>query len=240
MNNQDEITGSNYHMLKCIWMASGVIEYKLCDKKFDCENCQFDKVIRNFSSDDKHNASSIPTIINIVLNKLENIKYDEQIIYLKNNLIARQILPNTYYLGISPLLISYLDNVGMMMEFGAGRSISTGQTVMNFFGEWGTVSLSAPMNFSIYDKVNNPADDPMKSKWFAIIGAIQQEITAGTLDRSEWDVLHEKSITIIEDIKSSYPKVGPTMQDGGNQIKYLYQLVGKEKYLEILKSLLIS
>jgi len=238
MENPNEFTGSNYDMLKCIWMASGVIEYKLCDKNFDCENCQFDKVIRNFSSDDGHTSSGIPSIINIVLNKLGKINYDEQIIYLRNNLIARQILPNTYYLGVNPVLISYLDNVGMMMECGAGRSVSSGQTVMNFFGEWGTVSLSAPMNFSIYDKVNNPADDPMKSKWFAIIGAIPQEVASGKIDHTEWDLLHQKSIKIIEEIKTSYPKIGPTMQDGGSQIKYLHQLVGTDKYIGILNSLI--
>jgi hypothetical protein len=238
MNNQNESAGSNYNMLKCIWMASGVIEYKLCDKEFDCESCPFDKVIRNFPSDDKHNSAGVPNVINVILNKLKNLKYDTQIIYLKNNLIARQILPNTYYLGVNPLLVSYLDNVGMMMECSAGKNILSGQTVMNFFGEWGTVSLSAPMNFSIYDKVNNPADDPMKSKWFAIIGAIQQEITSGRLDYEEWDLQHKKSIKIMSDIKTNYPAVGPTMQDGGNRIEYLHQLLGKEKYLEILKSLI--
>ena len=238
MNNQNEFTGSNYGMLKCIWMSSGVIEYKLCDKKFDCETCQFDKVIRNFSSEDKLTSSGVPVIINIVLNKLENIKYDEQIIYLKNHLIARQILPNTYYLGVNPMLISYLDNFGMMMECGAGKSISSGQSLMNFFGEWGTVSISAPMNFSIYDKVNNPSDDPMKSKWFAIIGAIPQEISSGKLEFAEWDLLRQKSINIIKDIKTSYPKVGPTMNDGGSQFKYLHQILGKDKYLEILKTLI--
>jgi hypothetical protein len=220
-------------------MASGVIEYKLCDKKFDCESCPFDEVIRNFSSDDKHTSCGVPNVINIVLNKLENIKYDDQIIYLRNNLIARQILPNTYYLGVNPVLISYLDNVGMMMECGAGKNISSGQTVMNFFGEWGTISLSAPMNFFIYDKVNNPADDPMKSKWFAIIGSISQEISAGKLDHTEWDLLHQKSIKIIKEIKASYPKVGPTMQDGGIRIKYLHQLLGNDKYREILNSLIL-
>jgi hypothetical protein len=220
-------------------MSSGVIEYKLCDKEFDCECCPFDKVIRNFSSDDEHTSSRVPNIINIIINKLENIKYDKQIIYLKNNLIARQILPSTYYLGVNPLLAAYLDNVGVMMEYRAGKSISSGQAVMNFFGEWGTVSLFAPMNFSIYDIVNNPADDPMKSRWFAIIGAIRQEIISGKLDQAEWELKRRQSIKIMEGIKTSYPKVGPTMNDGGSQIKYLHQVVGNDKYLQLLK-LLIS
>jgi hypothetical protein len=239
MDNQYDSSSANSEILKCIWMSSGIIEYKLCDKNFDCENCPVDIEFGNFSSDGKHPSVRVPDIINIILNKLESIKYDTQIIYLKNHLIARQIQPNTYYLGVSPVLICCLDNVGVMMECGAGKNILSGQPVMNFFGEWGTVSLSAPFNFSIYDKVNNPADDPMKSKWFAIIGAIRQEITSGSLGHSEWEVSRTKSIKIIEDIKISCRKVGLTMQDGGSPAQYLHHVIGNDKYLEMLK-LLIS
>jgi hypothetical protein len=234
MNNQNETSGNNYHALKCIWMASGLIEYKLCDKQFDCENCPFDRVIRNFSNEEENLNTGMPNIINIILNKLRCIKYDEGIIYLKNNLIARQILPNTYYLGVNPILISFLDNVGIMMECGAGKNVLHGEPIIQFFGEWGTINLPAPMNFSIYDKVNNPADDPMIAKWIAIIGAIPQEISLGKLSKEGWNDLHSRSLELVEEIKLAYSKIGITMNDGGSQIKYFHQLIGKDKYIEIL------
>src|SRR4030067_3521666 len=31
----------------CIWMEAGIIDYKLCDKNFDCENCPFDTIIKS-------------------------------------------------------------------------------------------------------------------------------------------------------------------------------------------------
>lgn len=33
--------------MKCIWMEAGVVDYKLCDLEFDCENCPFDRSFRN-------------------------------------------------------------------------------------------------------------------------------------------------------------------------------------------------
>ncbi len=27
--------------LRCVWMSAGVVNYKLCDMNFDCENCEF-------------------------------------------------------------------------------------------------------------------------------------------------------------------------------------------------------
>jgi hypothetical protein len=36
---------------KCVWMASGVVTYRLCDLEFNCEVCPFDRAIRDsFSS----------------------------------------------------------------------------------------------------------------------------------------------------------------------------------------------
>jgi glycine cleavage system H lipoate-binding protein len=32
--------------MKCIWMTAGVVDYKLCDLEFDCENCSFDRAFR--------------------------------------------------------------------------------------------------------------------------------------------------------------------------------------------------
>lgn len=31
---------------KCIWMDAGVVSYRLCDRDFRCEECEFDSVIR--------------------------------------------------------------------------------------------------------------------------------------------------------------------------------------------------
>ena len=33
--------------LRCVWMDAGVVEYKLCDRRFQCETCPFDEVIRS-------------------------------------------------------------------------------------------------------------------------------------------------------------------------------------------------
>jgi glycine cleavage system H protein len=31
---------------RCVWMAAGMVAYKLCDRVFDCESCPFDAVMR--------------------------------------------------------------------------------------------------------------------------------------------------------------------------------------------------
>jgi len=237
MINENGYKSNSYEMLKCIWMASQIVEYKLCDKQFDCENCPFDKVIRNFSNDKGTQIVETINVTKTIAHKLHTIKYNTKIIYLKNNLIAKEIFQNTYYLGINPILITFLDSVSSIMAYERGKNIYAGQEVIQLFGSWGTVSLSSPMNFSIYDKVNDTLDEQIPSHWFAIIGATQQDIARVKVFEEGWNKIHEKAVGIIEGIKSYYPKVGETMHDGGKQIKSLHQLVGNKRYINILKSL---
>ena len=42
-NKQLSSTNESSH---CIWMSAGVISFKLCPIKFDCEQCDFDAVMR--------------------------------------------------------------------------------------------------------------------------------------------------------------------------------------------------
>ena len=237
MKDEKGLVNNSYNKLKCVWMDSNVIDYKLCDKNFDCENCQFYKVMKNMTNEVESRPSKIQNLIGIVENKLNSIKFDEKFIYLRNCFIMKQVLPNTYYLGVNPIFISFLDNVGITMKYDQSKNFYKGQPVVKFFDEWGSIILTAPMNFSIYDKVQNNSYDLIQSKWIAIICAIPQDVSVGCIDKQEWEKLHKKSIEILEEIKSDCPQVGPTMMDGGNQIKYLHQLIGKEKFLRIINYL---
>jgi hypothetical protein len=234
MSNENAHISSNYEKLKCIWMASQVLDYKLCDNQFDCENCPFDKVMRNLLNEKETQNTDI---VNTISNKLQSIKYDHKIIYLKNNLIAKKICNDTFYLGINPILISFLDTVSFLSVYESKKNILTDQQVINILGEWGSISLSAPMNFMIYDLLDFPIDTLLTFQWVAIIGAVDQEISKGKVLQEEWNTMHQKALATIEEIKSHIPQVGSTMMDGGTQIKFLHQLVGKKRYINILNSM---
>jgi glycine cleavage system H lipoate-binding protein len=36
---------TNIDSIHCLWMQAGVVDYKLCDRQYDCEHCPFDKAI---------------------------------------------------------------------------------------------------------------------------------------------------------------------------------------------------
>jgi hypothetical protein len=34
----------------CLWMLSGVLNYRLCDRDFDCEHCPLDRALRGIET----------------------------------------------------------------------------------------------------------------------------------------------------------------------------------------------
>lgn len=237
MKTDNDFKNNDYEKLKCIWMASQVIEYKLCDRQFDCENCLFDQGMRNMLNKKETHNSSTTNVVSEIFNKLQNIKYDNKIVYLKNNLIAKEICQNTFYLGINPILDSFLDAVNSITFNDNAKNISAGEQLIQICGGWGSISLSAPMNLVIYDKVADPSNNPLKSQWFVIVGDVNQEISNCKIYQEEWDKMYQNAVGLLDEIKSQAPKVGNTMMDGGTQINYLYQIIGIKSYINILRSL---
>lgn len=237
MDKESKYFNNNYENLKCIWMSSHVIDYKLCNNQFDCENCLFDKVIRNLIHKEESQLNETENILDAIFNKLQNIKYDDKIVYLKNNLIAKEICYNTFYLGINPIFNCFLDSNSSLIINENVKNVTTGQKIIEFSGAWGTYDLSSPMNLLLYDKVAEKIDNFSSSQWFAIIGVDNNQLHKAKLYLEDWDNMYTTSFNIIERIKSQIPQIGNTMLDGGIQIKYLYQLVGAKKYLDILNAL---
>jgi hypothetical protein len=36
--------------LPCVWMAAGLVAYKLCDRDLDCDGCPFDRAFRRMEA----------------------------------------------------------------------------------------------------------------------------------------------------------------------------------------------
>lgn len=54
MNGQNQHITSNQTvspgLIPCVWMQAGVVDYKLCDRNYDCDHCPFDEGLHTRSS----------------------------------------------------------------------------------------------------------------------------------------------------------------------------------------------
>ena len=75
--------------MKCVWMTSGVISYKLCSIDFKCEECAFDRVMHDGAgSDTQQKAMNSPLTPATVPVGLSLNHLDGSLFYHKNHLCS--------------------------------------------------------------------------------------------------------------------------------------------------------
>ena len=220
--------------LNCIWMASELVKYKLCDKEFDCENCEFDKVFRNLSV--KVNDKNDPDLqnndlIERLLKRIENESYEDKIIYLKNQLVLKNLFGNAYYLGINPVVLYLLDDFSRIHEFN-NNEIKREQIIFTLEGKWGIKQFISPINFIIIEKIN--LSQFKLNQWYAVVLFNEADIENFSLTKDEWTKEKNTTLSVLRENVVKNPSIGQSMMDGGEKIKYLHQYLGSKEYLKLL------
>ena len=237
MNNHNR----TYEDLKCIWMSGNVVDYKLCDMNFDCDNCNFHRAMKNSSHQQMTNADVNDTRVEKIIQKLINDLGKEELkndcIYLNNHLMVKNLFANTYYLGFSPLANYLLDDTISIEHYYNEEKVFKGKPLIKIKGEWGDIDITSPVNFTFLGKITNKEVMENSDKWFGLIESTYEEFMSATITGENYmkDIL---SVTReFTKVRHDYPDVGITMMDGGTDVNFLYQIIGKEKYMEILKKL---
>ncbi len=143
---------ANYDSMKCIWMSSNTVEYKLCDKNFDCDNCVFDKIMRNINPGASITGSAAgndsgKNIIQRKIDMLKLINYSPGYCYLNNSVVLKKLFDKTYYLGLDKSVYLFLDNLKEYEFQSTGTGIKKGNTLLKLWGDWGRQMCSPLLVF---------------------------------------------------------------------------------------------
>ena len=128
--------------MNCIWMASELVKYKLCERDFNCDDCEFDKVMRNLSVKLEDNQSfktasegQNEDLLEKLIRRIEDEVFNEKVVYLKNQLVLKNLFGNAYYLGINPIVLYLLDDFCDLHEFN-NNEIKRDQIIFERFLQW--------------------------------------------------------------------------------------------------------
>jgi hypothetical protein len=225
----------------CIWMTSNIIDYQACEKNFNCENCTLDKVLKNLGSNEKLiNQRDIifngTDFLDKIIGKLEATKLDPKWIYLKNDLVLKHLFANIYYLGINPVILNLLDNIGSVKDYMKKVYFNAGQKIVVFDGAWGELPVKAPMSFLLLDKLNWTPEDIVNRQWLALIVINQSEIIDSQISGEEWKTEKFKVLNTMCEYKECCLKINPSLLATSEKINYIYQLIGKTEYIKLLNA----
>ncbi len=236
---RNDIIKNSYDGLNCIWMASGSIDFSLCEKDYICEDCPLDKIMRNLFSDDGRVGNINFNLYDLefldrIINKIENSSYDSRLIYFNNNVVVKHIFSNIYYLGLNPIFVSLLDNVTAIREYLKRVYFLKGQKILVIDGDWGSFTVSTPVNFMLLDKLNWKLEDLISKNWLALVLLNQQEIDDGKLSCCLWQKGQFKALKLLNDYKNCCLKINSISDKSAVKINSLFQLIGKDEYLKML------
>jgi glycine cleavage system H protein len=253
---------------RCIWMTAGVISFKLCPLNYDCEHCDFDKVMRVQTKPSELESKvkkpvpkTPPGSEKGYITDLESEEpfftfsvgeIDERLYIHPTHVWARHEYDYTWKIGVDRLLAYILPPPVKVELYRPNQEIIQEEAFGRIFTEAGTVFLTAPLsgrlvqtNPKLTQKSELVQSDPWGEGWLAMIDRLQdgselEKLYAGppAIQFLKEEAQHLRIWLKYRGIQVS--QIGETLPDGGTDIKYLHQILAPKLCLNLTRELIVS
>ncbi len=253
---------------QCVWMEAGLVNYKLCDKNFDCETCPFDGVMRTqnktfaeraseqFSpvvgSGVPHNGNNAyEEIVDQLVSPLKKIIFPADRLYCSSHTWIQNRNDGTMHIGIDGFLAKLLHPIVGVALVHSPSHIGSSEPYAWLIRDSETFALynpvaaiTATLNSSLSSKPSLLNNDPYDQGWLlSVIPSKPLSDTSQYLTSEEYQKvvnieIEKISQTINSAIRKNHSSVGSTMYDGGKRIENIEQFIGEKRYTKLLLRLL--
>ncbi len=242
-----------YHLIpeeekKCIWMTIGLISYKLCTNDYYCEECVFDQVMRNEIA--ASNSMAVSSAAASILKKEPLPPAETALFYHRYHCWAKVEDPDEVRIGLDGILARLFSRIKTIALPQEGEIATQGQCFAHIMQERHILQIISPLSGTIQN-VNqllkkNPQlliRDPWDKGWLATIRPANLEHDLKSLmfgkKAMDWyqakqQVIAEAGVVMLGPDKKS---LGRTLQDGGEQIAGVADMLSSEQFERIIESL---
>ena len=234
--------------MKCVWMLGGVVDYKLCDREYDCDQCPFDGAIRegaHFHGALEQAADSFGRI------NIQGYELMPMLFYHSRHLWARIEDAGNVRIGLDDFGQRLVGRIYAIELPAPGTAVSTSAASWRVAHHAGETSLAVPISGLVLQA--NPKlsrhpslinRDPYGEGWVLVIQPAHLEQCLKRLyygrKVEQW---YERDIEKLyramgEMLATSLPTVGATMQDGGSRIRDFTSLLTADQMRQMINSFL--
>jgi len=223
---------------KCIWMTTGFISYKLCDRSYQCETCPFDQAIKNEEMGEDDFQESEENGMEGSLKGDSSTPINGSIFYHPDHCWVQVENPEKVKVGIDDLLTQLIMTVKVVILPQVGSFYGQGECCAHIIQDDYILPVASPLSGSI--QTVNPRlkkepeliiADPRGEGWLITIkpGNLESDLKKLLFGRKAllWYQREEKEIIARTDLmlKRNPQALGPTMQDGGVRIGCLHDML---------------
>ena len=223
---------------KCVWMTTGLISYKLCERNFQCTFCPFDQAIKNEGSSENELQDPESDLTEGSLKTDPSARVSGSFFYHPDHCWLKVENAEKVRIGIDDLLTQLMTNIQVVILPQVGSFIGQGECCAHIIQEDYILPVLAPLSGTI--QTVNPrlkkkpeliTDDPKGYGWLLTVRPenLESDLKNLLFGRKArlWYQQEEKEILARTDLilKQTPQPVGPTMQDGGVRITGLRDIL---------------
>ena len=240
--------------LKCVWMTSGIISYKLCSRSFFCDDCAFDRVMHNEAISIEHGQHmDEPLASETAVTGSSTNHLDGSLFYHKNHCWVKVVGPDEVVIGINGILAKLMYGIKTIVLPKIGDFVNRDLIFAHILQDKHIVPLIMPVNGTI-TAVNTDLErhpellqkEFCEKGWLVTIKSDNLEKDLRTLSFGskalKWYRAKDRSIS--DAIHAAYAvynvnreNIGPTMHDGGEFVRNISEILTPEQYSKILDEL---
>ncbi len=227
----------------CVWMAAGLVAYKLCDREFRCEECAFDAAMRGAE------ASSSPVAAEPAV--AASMEFPDDRGYDPSHAWAGAVGEDRIRVGLDAFAALLLRSVTGIILPAPGSTLTKGRVGCWVEDESVTVSLRSPVSGTVL-RVNQRlrahpalvANDPYGSGWLLEVTAVDPAGgLEGLLGAAEIRGRAQAGMAELRDVacaetRNRGERLGRTLADGGEPAADLRRILGPKRYHSVISRLL--
>ncbi len=223
---------------KCVWMTTGLISYKLCERNFQCTFCPFDQAIKNEGSGENDLQEVESELAEGVPKTDPSARVSGSFFYHPDHCWLKVENAEKVRIGIDDLLTQLMTNIQVVILPQVGSFTGQGECCAHIIQDDYILPVVSPLSGTI--QTINPrlkkkpeliTDDPKGYGWLLTVRPenLESDLKNLLFGRKArlWFQREEKEIVARADslLKQSPQTVGPTMQDGGVRITRLRDIL---------------
>ena len=238
--------------MKCVWMTSEIISYKLCSLDFKCEECAFDSVMHNGTvTGTQLKTMNRPLTQDVSSVGISKNCLDGSLFYHKNHCWIRVVNPHEVVIGINGILSKLMYGIRTVVLPRIGEPVIKNQVFAHIMLEKQIVPLIMPVNGEVtaINETLEKQPELLRSEfcdrgWLVTIKADNLEKELRTLsfgsEAMAWYRAKEKTVNeaLYSACNANGDQLGATMHDGGELIPNVSELLTVEQFSTILDELL--
>ena len=234
--------------MKCVWMTSGLVAYKLCSHYYRCDTCIFDRVMRG--GEDSGDILFPGTAEPAEIHRQDGSQapgINGALFYHRNHCWAMVENIETVRIGIDGLLSWLIAGIKSIILPRTGEKVAKGEPFVYIIHRKYILELISPLsgiisavNYSLQEKPDILASDCWGAGWVVKIrpGSLEQDMSSLIFGKKAvlWYEKKERRLkeTCVAYLNQDRGELGMTLQDGGERIANLADALTAEQYYQVL------